>query len=154
MSGLRRTFLILLQFFQSPERYNSTARYQFYTNRNGMRMLLTLLLVSLILVSCQTGRIPCPTFKTARLSKSNPGQKSFAPTFARAEKEPTSNKEAKTGRISASRFVGNVTEDEWDCPEPGSKKYLPRRVKENIRRNFQKIHQDDLRARQDSLASR
>jgi hypothetical protein len=117
-----------------------------------MRLLLTLLVASLILMSCQTGRIPCPTFKTARLSKSNPGQKSYASAMARVEPQDSgSNKDGKTGKISSTRFVRNVTEEEWDCPEPGNKKYLPRRVKENIRRNFEKIHQDDLRARQDSV---
>jgi hypothetical protein len=118
-------------------------------------LYVTLFIVSLILMSCQTGRIPCPTFKTARLSKSNPGQKSYASAMARVEPEESgSNKEGKTAKISSTRFVRNVTEEEWDCPEPGNKKYLPRRVKENIRRNFEKIQQADVRAPQDSLSAR
>jgi hypothetical protein len=120
-----------------------------------MRTLLTLFIVSLIMMSCQTGRIPCPTFKTARLTKSNPGQKTYASAIARVEPQDSErNKEAKTAKISNTRFVRNVSVEEWDCPEPGNKKYLPRRVKENIRRNFEKINQDDMRASQDSLSRR
>lgn len=38
------------------------------------------------------------------------------------------------------QFVDHVSVEEWDCPKPGAKKYMPKAVKENIRKNFRKMN--------------
>jgi hypothetical protein len=41
------------------------------------------------------------------------------------------------------KIVQNVSIEEWDCPRPGKKKYMPRSVKQNIRKNERKIQSID-----------
>jgi hypothetical protein len=116
-------------------------------------MSVRILLAIIILSSCQTGRIPCPQLKGPRLAKSHAVPKSYTSVMARTEPEDVSNKEAKTAKISQERYVGSVTEEEWDCPQPGSKRYLPRHVKENIRRNFRKMTEEQQNMARDSTGT-
>jgi hypothetical protein len=47
------------------------------------------------------------------------------------------------------KVIRNVSVEEWDCPKPGTRKYMPKKVKENIKRNIKKIksdHKDENRA--------
>ena len=116
-------------------------------------MILRIMLAILILSSCQSGRIPCPQLKGPRLAKSHPGPKSYSSLMARSEPEEASNKEGKTAKISQERYVDNVTEEEWDCPQPGTKRYLPRHVKENIRRNFRKMTEEQQKVVRDTTGT-
>jgi hypothetical protein len=52
------------------------------------------------------------------------------------------------------KYVKNVSVEEWDCPEPGSKKYMPRHVRENIRRNYKKITSEKQVVASDSVRRR
>ncbi len=45
-------------------------------------------------------------------------------------------------RATNARFIKNVSVTEWDCPRLGRKHYLPKAVKENIRKNMDKIKSD------------
>ena len=97
-------------------------------------MLSRLILLLLVLASCQRGLIPCPEIEVVRFKdKSAFKQKSVL--MARKE-EP----EEKTFRRPKDKVIQNVTIEEWDCPRPGKKKYMPRSVKHNIRKNEQRIH--------------
>lgn len=115
-----------------------------------MAMMLRILLAVFVLSACQTGKIPCPRVKTAKLNRSHPGHRPYSTLIARAETEVPGNKPIKTSRISEDRFIDNVSEEEWDCPQPGGKKYLPRHVRENIKRNFKKMNQEKQQSPADS----
>jgi hypothetical protein len=44
--------------------------------------------------------------------------------------------------------------EEWDCPRPGSKKYLPKSVKDNIKKNKRKFEEDVRQSKADSVSTR
>lgn len=96
-----------------------------------------IVLITVTLVSCQSGRIPCPEAKYARLKKSS--ARSTLVYTAKAE-QATDN---SYGKPKTTRAVSNVTVEEWDCPRPGEKKYLPKSIRENIRKNYKKIKQQE-----------
>ena len=98
--------------------------------------LIVLLLV--IATGCQSGVIPCPTVKSARIKKSNPYRPSLSSLSARAE-EPE-NLHSKSSKSDDDRSFKNISVEEWDCPRPGEKKYMPKAVKDNIRKNMKKIN--------------
>jgi hypothetical protein len=101
-------------------------------------MFIRFILFLLIICSaCQSGIIPCPTVKSSRIKKSRPYRPSLASLTARSNEEVENihNKAAK----SDERTFKNITVEEWDCPRPGTKRYMPKTVKENIRKNMKKI---------------
>lgn len=114
-------------------------------------MPIRLIIVILIIcTSCQSGIIPCPKVKTAKLHKSfKPSASSLT---ARASQEP----EAETRKVKANEghFIQNVSVEEWDCPKPGKKRYMPKSVKDNIRKNKKKIESDYRENATDSLSSK
>lgn len=116
-------------------------------------MILRIVLAVLILASCQSGRIPCPKLEGPRHAKSRAALKPHTSLMARSEPEQASNKEAKTPKIQQERYIKSVTEEEWDCPQPGTKRYLPKHVKENIRRNFQKMTEEQHSTEQDTTGT-
>lgn len=99
-----------------------------------MRIILILLIFCF---GCQTGRIPCPKFKAKSVHHKR-FKNNTASLSARAEvKDP--EPEFKARKMPDNRVVKNVSVEEWDCPQPGTKKYLPRSVKENIRNNARRM---------------
>ena len=101
-------------------------------------MLSRLLLLGLLFTSCQRGLIPCPEVEVVRF-KERSAYKQKPVMMARKE-EP----EEKTNwKRPKEKTVQNVSIEEWDCPRPGKKKYMPRAVKQNIRKNERKIHSVD-----------
>lgn len=96
-----------------------------------------IVLITITLMSCQSGRIPCPEAKYARLKKST-GRSALVYT-AKAEQSDDNS----YGKPKTTRAVSNVTVEEWDCPRPGEKKYLPKSIRENIRKNYKKIKQQE-----------
>lgn len=118
-------------------------------------MLIRVLIGLLVLcAACQTGKIPCPRVKTAKLHKTyKPPSSSFL--SARADKPaPSDESVSRNTRPGAEHYVKNVSMEEWDCPRPGSKKYMPKSVKDNIRKNKKKFEQDLRHAPYDSLSAR
>jgi hypothetical protein len=104
--------------------------------------------VIFICAACQGGRIPCPKIKTVKLQKHyRPSQSALSARADQAESET----ERKYGKIKEVRFIKNVSVEEWDCPRPGSKHYMPKSVKENIKRNKKKIESDFKKQQTDSL---
>lgn len=118
-------------------------------------MVVRVLIGLLVLCSaCQTGKIPCPRIKSAKLHKTyRPPSSSLL--SARADKpkpeEETSSRYTKPG---SEHYIKNVTMEEWDCPRPGAKKYMPKSVKDNIRKNRKKFEEDLRQTRTDSLSTR
>jgi hypothetical protein len=106
------------------------------------------IIILIIFTSCQTGKLPCPHIKSAKIKKSSVNKGFFGPVTASAKNmaETEVKKEEKTTRTagrSESKMISNVSIQEWDCPHPGQKKYMPKSVKENIRKNMQKINKAD-----------
>jgi len=109
-----------------------------------------LILLVVLCSACQTGKIPCPRVKTAKLHKTyRPPSSSLLSARAQPEEE-----ESRYTRPESARYVGNVSMEEWDCPRPGAKKYMPKSVKDNIRKNKKKFEQELRQTQADSLSSR
>jgi hypothetical protein len=106
------------------------------------------LIIVLLCFGCQTGRIPCPKFKTKSGHHKRYRNYSSALT-AKAEDKDEITKASRTQEL---KFVRNVSVEDWDCPQPGSKKYLPKTVRDNIRRNTKKVNEDLRRAAADTTA--
>ena len=102
---------------------------------------LMIVLIVLVFSGCQTGRIPCPKPKGHKSSAKVPKRyRSYVREVSqsRVESQPEADQPVarKTGE---SKFVHNVSVEEWDCPEPGKKKYLPKTVRNNIKRNYYRV---------------
>jgi hypothetical protein len=106
--------------------------------------LIGIILVLAFCSACQMGKIPCPKNKEARV------RKHFRPSAsmlsAKADREPETPRPSP--KNSDPRFVKNVSVEEWDCPKPGAKKYKPKAVKDNIRKNMNKINSDQQKQNQ------
>lgn len=114
-----------------------------------------LIVILLALCACQGGRIPCPEIETVKLHRSF--RTSPASLSAKVDPEAEAGTQrSKESRPAATRYIQNVSVEEWDCPRPGKKKYLPKSVKENIRNNRKKVESDMKKNHQqaDSLSTR
>jgi len=118
-----------------------------------VRMSRLLILVLIALCACQGGRIPCPEIETVKLHRGFRTPPSLL--SAKVEQEDETQR-AKESRPATVRYVQNVSVEEWDCPRPGKKRYLPKSVKENIRNNRKRIESDMKKNYQqaDSLSAR
>jgi hypothetical protein len=110
----------------------------------------------LMCCACQTGRIPCPDARGPRIHKVKvKNNKRFLEyTASVSSQREQSDKSITTARENDQRFVRNVSQDEWDCPKPGEKKYMPKSVKDNIRKNMKRIRSADKQQKSDSLHTR
>lgn len=116
-------------------------------------MVVRVLIGLLVLCSaCQTGLIPCPRVKTAKLHKTYrpPSPSQFSARAEQPEPEP-GNQNTRPG---SEHYISNVSMEEWDCPRPGAKKYMPKSVKDNIRKNKKKFEEDIRQNQADSLSAR
>ncbi|HYF66997.1 MAG TPA: hypothetical protein VD884_02625 [Ohtaekwangia sp.] len=59
---------------------------------------------------------------------------------AEAQEENADQKSIRRNTHFRVKEVKNVSIEEWDCPKPGSRRYMPRSVKENIKKNLQKVN--------------
>jgi hypothetical protein len=99
----------------------------------------------LLCSACQSGKIPCPHIKAPRAKKTNINKRNLQYASARreqAETEEETRSQINSGRGQDPRFIKTVSLEEWDCPHPGEKRYMPRSVKNNIRKNMQRINED------------
>jgi hypothetical protein len=117
----------------------------------------TQLIVILIVIctACQSGRIPCPDARGPKIRKVRVNSKQ-KPEYTASINSRRGQAETKTqtgqAKESEGRFVRNVSVEEWDCPRPGEKKYMPRSIKGNIKRNMKKLNEDrKQKASSDSL---
>src|SRR5688572_13002261 len=113
------------------------------------------LFVCILLTACQSGKIPCPDVKFAKLkhSKAQNGNrfvsspsKMMASTKGAEDKSNAKNN-VNLERLRANRVTGKQmleqygTVEEWDCPSPAGKKKYSKVTKENIRRNEKKMRE-------------
>lgn len=112
-----------------------------------MRFLVVMLMFC---TACQFGRIPCPTLKGDKVRKHFKPSTSSLSAKANQEQEPV----RQTRDKDDTRFIKNVSPEEWDCPKPGTKKYMPKAVKNNIRKNRKMIQSDQAAVGTDSLSHR
>ena len=107
-----------------------------------------IIIVVFFCTACAGGKIPCPKIKTVKLQKNyRPPVSAYTAKATSAEAES----ERKEGKPNDIRFIENVSVEEWDCPKPGAKHYMPKSVKENIKRNKKKIESDYKKQQADSL---
>lgn len=104
-----------------------------------MRAKIFLVMI-LLCFACQSGKIPCPKFKKVKLEKKAKNRSAYAYT-ARAETEAR-QLQSRNPRSSDVKEIQRVNIEEWDCPRPGTRKYMPKAVKENIRKNMQRMSAD------------
>ena len=112
-------------------------------------LILALLLISM---ACQSGIIPCPKVKPVRAKRTNIFKSSGAVSANASDAAEEEKTTSRKSRGSDSKVISNVSVEEWDCPHPGNRKYMPRRVKANIRKNLEKINAVE-KERADSLAA-
>jgi hypothetical protein len=112
-----------------------------------MTRAMLFIIILIFSMGCQTGRIPCPKGPKASKPKK---YKSYGTLMARAQ-QPVVEDKTKQLKKPNPRYIQSVSVEEWDCPEPGKKKYLPRNVKSNIKRNYKRIQNEQVHAKRDSL---
>jgi hypothetical protein len=109
-------------------------------------LLCLILPVLLLCFACQSGKLPCPHVKAPKAKRTNINKRNLQYASARrgqAEiEEEAKSQSSNGGRSQDPRFIKHVTLEEWDCPHPGEKRYMPKSVKNNIRRNMQRINED------------
>lgn len=128
-------------------------------------MLIRAIVLFLIFsTGCSSGIIPCPEVKGLRLKKSQVNKRMRFPerSVPREEAEPvvTVSADAETPQQNtrnSKRYryvkytIEHVDVEELDCPRPGEKK-MPRKVKDNIRKNRKKVRYYYEEAPTDSLS--
>ena len=112
------------------------------------------LFILIVCVSCQSGKIPCPEVKFAKIKESKPKKgnryvvapaKMMASTKGTASHE--SRKQVDLERLKSSRMTGKQmleqygSVEEWDCPSPAGKKKYSKVAKDNIRKNEKKMRE-------------
>lgn len=113
------------------------------------------LFVCMLFTACQSGKIPCPEVKFAKLkpSRAQKGNrfvsqpaKMMASTKGLDEKTSAKThvnlERLKANRVTGKEMLeqyGNV--EEWDCPSPAGKKKYSKVTKENIRKNEKKMRE-------------
>lgn len=124
-------------------------------------------LLVIVCTACQSGRIPCPEVKFAKIkeSKANKGNRFVASpsrmmASTKGMKDETGTKQQinldrmKSTRTTGKEMLeqyGNV--EEWDCPSPAGKKKYSKVAKENIRKNEKKMREHmKQRSASDSIA--
>lgn len=118
----------------------------------GSRVVL---LLFILCMACQSGKIPCPEVKFAKIKRSNVNKrghfapmpsKVFASTKSVAAQEGT-KREINLDRLRSSKTTGKEmleqygSVEEWDCPSPQGKKRYSKVAKENIRKNEKKMRE-------------
>jgi len=112
------------------------------------------LLLIVVCTACQSGRIPCPEVKFAKMKDSKVNANRFfaspsrmmASNKAVIEREGTKNS-VNLERLKASRVTGKEmlekygTVEEWDCPSPAGKRKYSKVAKENIQKNEKKMRE-------------
>lgn len=107
-----------------------------------------IVIIIVFCTGCMGGKIPCPKIKTVKL------QKNYRPpssAYSAKANLPEPENPQKEGKVNDVHFIQNVSMEEWDCPKPGSKHYMPKSVKENIKRNKKKIESDYKKQQADSV---
>lgn len=112
-------------------------------------MNIRYLLIFFLIVgsACQSGLIPCPVIKADKTRRSSSFVKKIRPkdknTTASAREIPASMMQRPVRSTTETDWrvpevrpaLENIDVEEWDCPKPGSKRTMPKALKENIKKN-------------------
>jgi len=143
---MRQSFLLYLT---GPGRIKNSKPMQ--TLRRTRFSLCFILPVLLLSLACQSGKLPCPHLKAPKAKRTTISKRNLQYASARKEEaEEETKSQSGTGRSQDPRFIKHVTLEEWDCPHPGEKRYMPKAVKNNIRKNMQRINEDQKKSSADS----
>jgi hypothetical protein len=112
----------------------------------GARWMVILLIV---LTSCQYGLIPCPRVKGDRMKRSRAKLSYYSPRAVTASVEEKPSQDLRRRPDPKPAPLEHINVEEWDCPKPGQKK-MPKAVKDNIRKN-RKAYGSYYKSRTDSL---
>src|SRR5688572_7499436 len=123
------------------------------------------LLLIVVCTACQSGKIPCPEVKFAKIKESRVKGNRFV---ASPSKMMASNKSIRShegtkptvnlDRMRSSRVTGKEmlekygTVEEWDCPSPSGKRKYSKVTKENIQKNEKRMREHQKRLSEDSLS--
>jgi hypothetical protein len=126
-----------------------------------MTIRVAVLLIA-VCAACQSGKIPCPEVKYAKMKESKVKGNRFvaAPSKMMASSKGVKEQEltkpsVNLERMRASRVTGKEmlekygTVEEWDCPSPSGKKKYSKVTKENIQKNEKKMR-EHLKQRHES----
>jgi len=78
--------------------------------------------------------------------RKSPSHRAFFESSETLSADAKSDVHYKSNKGAEGHAVKNISVEEWDCPRPGAKKYMPKNVRENIRRNMQKIKSSEKNA--------
>ncbi len=123
------------------------------------------LLLIVVCAACQSGKIPCPEVKFAKMKESKVKSNRFVASpsrmmaSAKGVKEQEGTKHSvNLDRMRSSRVTGKEmlekygTVEEWDCPSPSGKKKYSKVAKENIQKNEKKMREHLKQTHADSLS--
>jgi hypothetical protein len=109
------------------------------------------LFLIVVCTACQSGKIPCPDIKFAKVKHSKARANSYVYSPMASNKDIRKQEEIKRAidleRMKSSRVTGKEmlekygTVEEWDCPSPSGKKKYSKLAKENIRKNEKKMRE-------------
>ena len=109
------------------------------------------LLLIVVCTACQSGKIPCPEIKFAKMKHSKARANSYVASPMASTKSIKKQEEARRAadleRMKSSRVTGKEmlekygTVEEWDCPSPSGKKKYSKVAKENIQKNEKKMRE-------------
>ncbi len=113
------------------------------------------ILLFVVCSACQSGKIPCPEIKFAKVKESKVKKgtryvaapsRMMASTKALPSQEHN-KQQVDLERLKSSRTTGKQmleqygTVEEWDCPSPSGKKKYSKVAKENIKKNEKKMRE-------------
>jgi hypothetical protein len=113
------------------------------------------LFLIIVCAACQSGRIPCPEIKFAKMKESKVQKgsrfitspsKIMASSKGVKDQEGT-KREVNLERLKSTRMTGKQmleqygTVEEWDCPSPSGKRKYSKVAKENVRKNEKKMRE-------------
>jgi len=102
-------------------------------------MIRILLLCTVFAFGCNSGKIPCPKVKKVRLQRS---AHLYKPDFIANADYGIKKSEKNSKPEKKIKIIQHVSVEEWDCPKPGTFRYMPKAIKHNIKRNFRKINSE------------
>lgn len=121
--------------------------------------------VLILCASCQSGKIPCPEPKYAKMKASRAGKTTryFAPPSMVASTKSVENTSPSRQQVDLDRLRANRTTgkqmleqygnvDEWDCPSPSEKRKYSKVTKDNIRRNEKRMREHMKHTEPDSTS--
>ena len=119
--------------------------------RNVPMTIRAALLLIVVCTACQSGKIPCPEVKFAKMKHSRARANSYVASPMASNKDMKKQEEIKRSiyleHMKSSRVTGKEmlekygTVEEWDCPSPSGKKKYSKVAKENIRKNEKRMRE-------------